>query len=188
MTRPVPVLFAYKEIVEGDLRKLIAESNDSKTGGGARDLRLPWKTFRPVMHRIFTEDGVGRGGKAIRVAQISYLDDEGHIQTTELHFWPPTNARKSEGRISRVHASPALGGHLPDTDRGRVFVLFTKFSDGMVRCDYAYEEDLKKKGVWATEVSAQILNCMSSAATRTDGRTVQGYYDFVEGTGFCHAD
>jgi hypothetical protein len=30
----------YKEIVEGDLRKFRAESNDAATGGGARDLRF----------------------------------------------------------------------------------------------------------------------------------------------------
>ena len=30
----------YREITEGDLRKVLAKSNDSDTGGGARDLRF----------------------------------------------------------------------------------------------------------------------------------------------------
>ncbi|WP_420174888.1 hypothetical protein [Luteococcus sp. OSA5] len=181
-----PVLFVYKEIVAGDLRKLVAESNDSKTGGGARDLRLPWRTFRPIMHRIFTKEAVGRGGKPIRTAVVTYLDEDGKTQQTELSYWPPTASRKSEDRIAQIHASPALGGQLPATDRGRVFVVFTQFDDGTVRCDYAYEDDLKKKGIWAPEASGQILHCMASATQSK--RTVQGYYDFIEGTSFCHAD
>jgi hypothetical protein len=181
------VLFVYKEIVSGDLRKLLAESNDSKTGGGARDLRLPWKTFRAIMRQIFTKDAVGRGGKEIRVADVTYLDADDRPQRTQLEYWPPTAARPSEDRISKVHASPALGGQLPATDKGRVLLLLSKFDDGTVRCDYAYEDDLKK-GVWATEVSNAILSCMASAALRNGTRTVQGYYNFTDGTGYCHAD
>lgn len=186
MTRPV--LFVYKEIVGGDLRKLVAESNDSRSGGGARDLRLPSKSFRPVMHRIFTQDGVGRGGKSIRVAKISYIDETNKLATTELEYWPPTNSRPTEDRISRVHASPALGGQLPATNRGRVFVIFTLFSNDMARCDYAYENDLRLPNIWASEVSEQILGCAMSAAAHRGNRTVQGYYDFIKGKGYCHAD
>ena len=182
------MLFVYKEIVSGDIRKLLAESNDSKTGGGARDLRLPWKTFRPIMRRIFTIDAVGRGGRGIRVAEVTFLDRNGSPQRTELEYWPATSARPAEDRIAKVHASPALGGQLPATDRGRVFVLLSKFDDGTVRCDYAYEDDLKKKGLWATEVSGTILRCVSSAALRKGNKTVQGFYDFTDGTGYCHAD
>lgn len=185
---PRPLLFIYKEIAEGDLRKLVADSNDSKTGGGARDLRLPARTFRGVMDRIFTKDAIGRGGQQIRVADVTYLDKNDVLQHTELEYWPPTKARPREDRISRIHASPALGGQLPSSNKGRVFIVFTKFDNGTVRCDYAYEKDLKTKGVWANEVSNQILNCMASAAGRNDSRSVQGYYDFAEGTGFCHAD
>ncbi|TCW19314.1 hypothetical protein [Dietzia cinnamea] len=182
----VPVLFFYKEIVAGDLRKLVAESNDAKTGGGARDLRIPWKPFQQIMHRIFTKDSIGSGGKPIRTANVTYLDKHGKPQHTELSYWPPTTSRPTESRIAKVHASPALGGQLPSMDKGRIFVVLTKFDDGTVRCDYAYEQDLKTKGVWATEASSQILNCMASAAHTN--RTVQGYYDFTEGVGFCHAD
>lgn len=181
-----PVLFVYKEIIEGDLRKLVAGSNDSDTGGGARDLRLPYKTFRPIMNQIFTRDAVGRGGKPIRVATVTYIDKDGGAKTTELSYWPPTQSRKTEDRIAKIHDSPALGGRLPADNRGRVFVVFTKFSDGTVRCDYAYENDLRTPGIWADEARGQILRCM--AASEQSNRTVQGYYDFTEGAGFCHAD
>lgn len=182
-----PILFVYREIVPGDLRKLVAESNDSQTGGGARDLRFPAATFNPVMHRIFTVDGVGRGGRPIRTANVTYVDNEGNERETELHYWPPTPSRKTEGRIAQVHASPALGGETLATDKGRIFVVLTKYSDGGVRCDFAYEEELKDKHLWAPEASSQIFNCMAAAEVRKN-RTVQGYYDFDEGTGYCHAD
>jgi len=183
-----PVLFVYKEIVEGDLRKLLAQSNDAKTGGGARDLRFPSASFDSVMHRVFTKDGIGRGGKQIRIAEVTYLDKDDAPHITTLEYWPPTSARPREDRISRVHSSPALGGQLPDAGRGRVFLVLSKFDDGTVRCDYAYENDLRAKDVWAPEVNSQILNCMSAAAARNGNRTVQGYYDFISGQGFCHAD
>ncbi|GAA3528161.1 hypothetical protein AFL01nite_02640 [Aeromicrobium flavum] len=187
MTATRPVLFVYKEIVSGDLRKLLAESNDSKTGGGARDLRLPWKAFRPIMSQIFTKSGVGRGGKAIRIADVTYLDQDGRPKRTQLEYWPPTTARPAEDRIAKVHASPALGGQLPETDQGRVFVVFSKFDDGTVRCDYAYEDQLKA-GLWAAEVRDAIFGCMSSAALGKGNRTVQGYHNFIDGTSYCHAD
>lgn len=182
-----PVLAVYREIIEGDLLKLVARSNKSeKDGGGARDLRFPWKTFRPTMHRIFTENGVERG-KQFRWAEVTYLDRNNVLQTTTLEYWPATPSRPTEDRIAKVSASPALGGKPVLTDQGRAFMVLTKFDNGIVRCDYAYETALRA-GKWATEFSSQILNCMTAASARNGHRTVQGYYDFISGKGFCHAD
>lgn len=191
-TEPRVALVVYKEIVDGDMRKLLAESNDAKTGGGARDLRLPAKAFRPVMHQIFTKDGVGRGGKAIKIAEILYLDADDRPHKTQLEYWPPTPSRPSEDRIARIHASPALGGQLPRTDLGRVFVLFIKFSDGTVRCLYAYEDELRDPTIWARELSSTVLGCLASADLRNGNRPTntvpaQGYYNFSTGQGYCHA-
>ncbi|GAB4100529.1 hypothetical protein GCM10028789_26940 [Sinomonas halotolerans] len=185
-------LVVYKEIVAGDMRKLLAESNDSRTGGGARDLRLPAKVFAHVMDQIFTRENVGPGGQPIRIADVIYLDGDGEPQTTQLEYWPPTRSRPSESRIARIHASPALGGHMPETDRGRVFVFFTKFNDGTIRCDYAYEDQLRN-GEWAHELSSAVLSCLASADMKNGTRPAnmvpaQGYYDFAAGTGYCHAD
>lgn len=44
----------YKEIVEGDLRKLLAQSNDSTTGGGARDFRFgSFTKLKPAIKKMF---------------------------------------------------------------------------------------------------------------------------------------
>lgn len=188
-----PTLVVYKEVVEGDLRKLRAESNDNPgAGGGARDLRLPSKTFRPVMNHIFTREAVGRGGRLIRVADMIYLDAAREPRLTTLEYWPPTAARPREDRISKIHKSPALGGRLPDEGRGRVFVLFIKFSDNSVRVTYAYEDELRS-GKWADELSGAILSCLTKTAGKNSGRSgllmpVQGYYEFTTGVQFCHAD
>lgn len=170
-----------------ELKKLTATSNKSGTGGGARDLRLPWRAFRPIMHRIFTNDAIGRGGREIKSADVVYLDDNNKPQTTTLEYWPPTESRSAEDRISRVHASPALGGRLPDQDKGRIFFVLTKFYNGAIRCAYAYEDDLRA-GKWGPDITKQILACVASSDASNGKKTVQGYYEFAKGTGYCHAD
>ena len=190
---PRATLVVFKEVVPGDLRKLQGEANDVSTGGGARDLRLPANAFRSIMWQIFDTDAVGKGGREIRKGTIHYLDDHGVLQAMQMEYWPPTNARPNEDRIARVHASPALGGHPPRDDKGRVFVLLTKFDTGQVRCDYAYEDDLVLDDVWALELRTAILHCMGCADKKNVNRTTnlvpaQGYYDFNTGTAYCHAE
>lgn len=193
-TQARPTLVVYKEIVGGDMRKLLAESNDDPArGGGARDLRFPTRAFDPVLRLMFDQDKIGPRGQAIRLGKFLYLNRDNKLDTTQLEYWPPTDTRKSESRIARIHASPALGGQLPATDKGKVFVLLTRFTDGTVRCDYAYENELRDPNIWAKEISSRILGCLASAclknATRTTGLVpAQGYYDFSNATGYCHAD
>ncbi|WP_340538253.1 hypothetical protein [Nocardioides sp. GXZ039] len=192
--KPHPELLVYKEIGPGDMRKLLAESNDADTGGGARDLRLPWKTFRSVMHRIFTDEAVARGGKKIRTAQVTYKDANGKTSRTTLEYWPATTSRPAEDRVSKVHSNPALaGGRLPDQDKGRVFLLFIRWSNGEIRTYYAYEDELRTPGKWAAEVRSALLTCIADTDNRNSERagsllSVQGYYDFLDGTVHCHAN
>ena len=189
---PRPLLILYREIVDGDRRKIEAKSNDSPTGGGARDLRFPMKTFDSVMRRIFSEDGTGRGGRSIRTAEVIYRDPSGETHATDLEYWPATPSRGAEGRIARVDKCPAIGGQLPDTSKGRAFLFLIQFSDGTVRCMYSYESDLRGN-MWSAEVSSTILSCLEAIDTKNVPRSrnllpVQGYYDFSKGVGYCHAD
>lgn len=187
-----PTLVVYKEVVEGDLRKLKAESNDADSGGGARDLRLPWKAFRPVMHRIFTGTDTGRAGVPIRTAEVISLDKDGKSAKTRLEYWPATKSRPTEDRVSKVHKSAALGGQMPDETRGKIFVLFILYSNASIRVMYFYEDQLSDTS-WASEFRSAVASCISSTnfvnATRMTTRVpVRGYYDFTSGVSFCNAD
>lgn len=193
--KPTVLRAVYREIKEGDLRKLNAESNDDPSaGGGARDFRFPASGFDLILRQMFTVPDVGARGRPIRTASVTYLDDLGRTQVTRMEYWPPTESRRTEVRIAKIHESPALGGkRLPDTDRGRAFVLFTQYSNGVLRVDYAYEDDLRVSGEWADEIRNAILDCLDLADLKNEKRsgnkvTAQGYYEFTTGTGYCHGE
>jgi hypothetical protein len=144
------------------------------------------------MHRIFTQDAVGRGNVQIRTATVIYLDQAKQPLTTQLEYWPPTPSRPNEDRISKIHQSPALGGRMPAMDRGIVLVLFILYSNQSVRVEYAYEDELRANA-WGAEITQAIFSCMAATATKNAGRRgsllpVQGYYEFRTGAHFCHAD
>src|SRR4051812_31674071 len=100
----------YKRLVDGDRRKIIAQSNDADSGGGARDLRFnPWPNFEPVVHRLMPMTATrttSRGDVAIRVGELRWYGDGGSQRSVGVEFWPPTNARPNEGRLARVHEIP----------------------------------------------------------------------------------
>ena len=186
-----PHLVLYKELSAADLRKLEANSNDSQTGGGARDLRLPHRAFGHVMSSFLPETRPeSRGKKTDLDAVVNYgpvtFYEGSTKQTTEFVYWPPTDARPSEGRIARVHASPALGGRMPDEELGRVFVMFIKWNSKMITVHYAYENDLNISGVWADEVRMSIINCIKASDAKN--QSVQGYMDLHQGKGYCHGN
>jgi hypothetical protein len=113
------------------------------------------------------------------------------VKTCELEYWPATDARPSEDRVAKVHASPALGGRLPREDKGRVFLVFILWDNDEIGCYYAYENDLRHGSNWWPSVCNVILGCMSkvdatNGARMTSKRSVQGYLDFRDGTSYCH--
>lgn len=187
-----PVLLLYKELTGADLRKFLAESADATTGGGARDLRLPHGKFRDVMSRLLpnvVEKARPKGEVAqVRQGPVTY-QIAGQQRQGNIEYWPPTKARPREGRIARVNHSEALGGKLPETDRGRIFLVMVKWRSGMVTIGYTYEDTLtgQRSGPqWAPEIRSAILGCMTSATTT--GKSVQGYVDFDNDVAYCHAD
>src|SRR4051812_12730975 len=103
MSQPQRALF--KIVLDGDRRKIDAESNnDPKTGGGARDIRFSHRLFEPVTTRMFPTveiaEGTKRDGLEIRKGRLRYDDDAGDEHVMEIEYWPPTDARDSEGRIA----------------------------------------------------------------------------------------
>lgn len=145
------------------------------------------------MHRIFTDPVALPNGKTFRTAQITYQDANNETAQTTLEYWPATDSRPAEDRVSKVHSSPALaGGRLPKEGKGRVFLLFIRWVGGRIGTYYAYEDDLRTDGKWAAGVRSALLSCIRDTdianATRPQSPiSVQGYYDFLDGTVHCHA-
>lgn len=204
LERPVGVRrLVYKELLEGDYRKLAAKSNDSDSGGGARDLRLPYREFDGIFARLLPlsreEHRRRKGGRVevpLRTGPV-YLDEvteTGEETTTEAEMvWEtPTDARPSEGRIAKVHASPATRQLLEareamkdaDGRPPRVFVLFVQNDQGELRVHYAYEHELRA-GEWAPAVARRMLEHLDNPNRRRD-RAVAGYIDFLDNVHYAH--
>jgi len=87
----------FQEVVDGDVRKLLAESNDSDSGGGARDLRMPqafWGALLP-----FFPEKIECGQEAIIYSSPKGMRTDSH--TIKLHL--PTISRPTEIRIGKIH-------------------------------------------------------------------------------------
>lgn len=185
-----PRLVVYRELLAGDIRKLLAQSNISKSGGGARDLRLPYRAFRDVMARMLpnTRTRTSHGGwtTTILSGPVVHAVNGGDLVPHNLEYWSPTEARPSEGRIARVHGSPALGGDLPKEGKGRVLVVLIRWSDERTSIHYAYEDELNDPTKWAAEIRTPVLGCMATSLFA--GKPAMGYVDLAEGTHYCHAD
>ena len=183
----------YKELVEGDLRKLQAKSNDADTGGGARDFRFgSYTTLLPVIKLMFpraVKEHRKRGGQIVEIdvfqGVFSWLDATGNVQSKEAYFEPPTDARPSEGRIARVHEYPCFdASHVKIGAGNRVLLLLIQLYDGSVWPHYAEESSLRTPNVWHPGVSKELLDCLD--AERPDNQAVIGYRDFTNAGRYCN--
>lgn len=184
----------YKEIIPGDLRKILAQSNDSKTGGGARDFRFgSYKKLLPVVEQMFpkkTKQNRKRDGvvEQIEVFQGEFFwhNEEGSVERKDSYFESPTDVRPSEGRITRV---PEYGcfdtNRVPKGGEGnRVLLLLIQLQDGSVWPFYAEERTLRMQGKWDVVVARELLNCLD--AKRPVNRAVIGYRDFTNTGFYCN--
>lgn len=179
----------FQQIREGDRRKLEARSNDSATGGGARDLRVPHTKFGPIFRRLFPADAVGsrrRGGakKDVTLYSGRLWWMEGDVEkSVGVVYEPPTDARPSEGRIGRIHDIPVLAERVPPEADGTVFLLLVQQDDGKVFPHYVTATQLQDPG-WNRDIAAAIRSCMHCTPP---GATVRGYVDYVNQERYCHA-
>lgn len=183
----------YKEIVPGDLRKILAQSNDSDTGGGARDFRFgSYSTLLPVIQQMFpkmTKENRKRHGvvRQIDVFQGEFSwQDKGQVKRKESFFESPTDVRPAEGRIARVHEYGCFDTKLiPMGGAGnRVLLLLIQLNDGSVWPYYAEEKTLRIKGKWDPVVAQELLDCLD--AKRPTNRAVIGYRDFTSAGRYCN--
>ena len=100
----------YKEIVPGDIRKILAQSNDSDSGGGARDFRFgSYNKLLPIIKMMFPNvvKQKRKRGSTVEIdvfqGRFFWLNDVGNEESKESFFEPPTDVRPAEGRIARVH-------------------------------------------------------------------------------------
>ncbi len=183
----------YKELVEGDLRKLDATSNDADTGGGARDFRFgDYRSLLPVIQQMFPQTVTKtrkRGGQnvAINVFQgtFSWYDGNGVVRSRDAFFEPPTDVRPTEGRITRVHEYECFDDSKVQIGVGnRVLLLLIQLHDGSVWPYYAEELSLRTPGKWDAVVAKELLDCLD--AQRPAGRAVIGYRDFTLPARYCN--
>ncbi len=171
----------FKRCVEGDRRKALNESNDNPTGGGARDLRFsPWKKFEPVVQQMFPNATPARPDdpddkRVIYSAPVFWWDDE-RRGPVKVEFWPPTNARPSEGRLARISAlDPFAGANLPVAALDPFFLLW---QDGKeVWAKVVTVPDLRAPG-WAPSVANPILKAV---AERPRSDNIRGWVNAQTG-------
>jgi hypothetical protein len=168
----------YKEILPGDIRKFAAESNDSPSGGGARDLRFrPFESFRPIFRRMFPNnetDGIFSGR--------FYSMEGGREIVRRALFHPPTNARPGEGRLANVDKC-LPHDNLPSNEE-TVILLLIQRSDGKVWPHFITRSSLVNDDLWEENIKRMILNCFS--AHRRSGVSMVGFIDFETGEEYCN--
>lgn len=183
-----PARVLYREIVEGDFRKFEAKSNDSDSGGGARDLRFrPYDKLKGTVELMFPQIVTEQTGKRkiqVRKGVFQWLDSNGGEHSKDAYFYPPTDSRPGEWRLARVHEHPCFTRRLPPTNQGRILVLLTQLTDGKVWPSFATERDLQTNKNWNTAVATALLNCIN--ASRPSNKVATGFYDFQSTMKYCN--
>lgn len=186
----------YKEIVPGDLRKFLAESNDTKSGGGARDLRFgAYTNLLPAIREMFpivvTEERL-RGSTTQSVdifkGKFYWFDSKQQLKSEDAFFEPPTSARPLEARIRRVHEYECFNPELIPTasESNKVLLLLIQQGDGTVWPYFAEERTLRQPGVWDPDVAEELLGCID--ARRRKGQSVIGFKDFTTMESYCNGN
>lgn len=177
----------FRQILDGDRLKFIAQSNTTDTGGGARDLRFrSWDTMQPTLCKLFpvarTEKRKRGTGNALEVytGQLHWLQN-GKEVSKEALLEPPTDARPNEGRITRVHEFDCFTIDPPADGSGRLMVLFVQKYDGSV-WPFVITERSLEHDKWNAAVAEFLLSALN--APRREGNAAYGFIDFVSGEKF----
>lgn len=187
-----PQRIYFREFTAGDEKKRQAKSNKSKSGGGARDIRMPHRAFGPLMAEMLpSRRTVPRKREKQPVMLEIYSgtlhypinpdDPQGEESTMMIDYEPPTTARSTEGRIPQIPKIPSLR-NVPDGTLGTIFLLLVQNSRGELRAHYVTEDDLRRAG-WDPDLVNTILGC---AKKKKANRAVQGYIDYTSGKHYCH--
>jgi hypothetical protein len=181
-------LLVFKEITPGDLRKITAKAADASTGRGARDFRFPHQTFDPIFGRLLPTvvEMPGRRGKkatsvVVRKGPVRWFTTESVEMSTDVEYWPPNEARPSEGRWAKVNSIPLFRG-VPE-DEGRIFLLLIQDDENITWLYIKTETDLRSPE-WDQTVINVIFTCVDSRKTARNA--TQGYIDFEQDKTYCN--
>lgn len=163
----------YKKIVDGDLRKFTATSNDTPSGGGARDLRFsPAKEFYKEFQLMFPNE--------INGTLNGYFHWENH-NATEVEIHSPTNARPNEVRIGRVHEC-VPDQFVPDNADDCILIL-VQDEDNRVWPYFISRYSLEHDD-WHPAIKKGILEGLD--ARRSIRTTPMGYLDLEHGGSYTN--
>jgi len=189
-----PVRVVFKQIMNGDRRKVHAESNDSDSGGGARDFRFNHTGLGPTfaamfpMRETFIRRRNGQSTQTeVYVGRLVWLRDpakpEAGTDEMKIIYEPPTDTRGSEGRIAKVHTYPPFRRY-PQETSGMVLLLLVEDETGVVWSFYTTQAELKTDKRWNRTLANAILACI---AHTPDHQAAQGTIDLRSGHTYCNA-
>lgn len=174
----------FREILDGDRLKFVAQSNISDTGGGARDLRFRgWDVLEGMLRQLFPETRTEKRRRSsadeleIYVGRLHWMQN-GKEVSQEALLEPPTDARPNESRITRVHEFSCFSIKEPEEGSGRLLVLFVQKLDGTVWPFVITERSLEHEA-WNARVAEFLLSALN--ADRRQGNAAYGFIDFTTG-------
>lgn len=185
MSQSQPQRALFKIVLDGDVKKINAESNHAATGGGPRDIRFSHRLFEPVVVKMFPKvvsaHRTKRSDLDIRLGTLRYYDDAKESHTQPIEYWPPTEAREGEGRIARVPDIPPLAAKNFPKNEGAVFYLLIQGTDGTITAHFASETSLGKPGIWNPWIADSILTSLAEAPKNISAR---GWVDWTTGNSY----
>lgn len=170
----------YKEIVDGDLKKFQAKSNDKPNGGGARDLRFsPYGEFIEVFKEMLPNkrDKICSG-------EVHWIENGNEVVKT-MEFKPPTNSRYNEGRIANVNVCiPKISMEYGSQDD--IVLLLIQRVDNQVWVHFTTKRSLEEDDSWNEYVRSEILRAFK--AKRRANVAVNGYIDFTNQRSYTNGE
>ena len=178
-----PRLVYFQAVVDGDVRKLQAESNDSESGGGARDLRMPY-VFLGALIPFFPRKIEG-GQEA-----LIYSSPKGrHPDSRLIKLHLPTTSRPTEIRIGKIHEIEGWNlsaGEFASLKHagGEVYFLLTLDMEGR-----SWAQLAKYSALAATKADPNFFKfvCRAKSTCEKKGKVTRGIFDFTGTNHFIDA-
>ena len=185
-------LLLYKQLTESELKKFVAQSNITPSGGGARDLRFgAYSSLLPAIKKMFPTQSKSTlpktTGKLIYSGELFWRNNNDDIKTGVAHFTPPYPSRPSEGKISSVDRLGCFDRSLMPHQIDRlnsVLLLLIQLGDGSVWPHYASQKSLETPGKWHEDIAKILLRGLHS--DKLGNRTLTGFKDFVTKDEYCN--